>query len=206
MITAILTVDHPGDPVAILQQVRDLRLHDQLVVRLLTTGVGDHIEEVPLRYQSNVLMTARQPPQVGDAVGAGIELDTEFLDPARRESRELLSQPQLVQQGEGRGVHRVAAKVTEKVRMLFQDGRSYARPGHDEPEYQAGRTATDNTAACLYLGSRHMMNYQRRGSRPAQVAVRLRSPAASAWFPAAGPAHRRNTHRVHRWQPRDDRE
>jgi hypothetical protein len=111
MALAILAVSHANDPWAVPQQVSDLSAHDQLVAGFLPAGVRDHVEEIPLRYQCNVLMTARQPSQVGDSVRTGIEHDAESVDPTRGKSGELLPQSEFVQQGQGGGVYRVAAKV-----------------------------------------------------------------------------------------------
>ena len=83
MALAILAVAHPNNALVVPQQVGDLSLHDQLIVRLPTTGVGDHVQEIPLGYQGDVLVAAGQSGQVSNAVRAGVELNAELLYPTR---------------------------------------------------------------------------------------------------------------------------
>src|SRR5688572_20006800 len=98
MTLAILAVAHANNAWTVPYHIGRLSLHDQLVVGLPTASVGDHIQEIPLRNQGNVLMASAQPAQVGDTICAGIQLDTELLHPTRGQSSELLPESQLVQQ------------------------------------------------------------------------------------------------------------
>jgi hypothetical protein len=100
MAVAILAVAHANNALAVPEQVGNFSFHDQLILRLRTAGVGDHVQEIPLRYQGDVLVPARQPGQVGDAVRAGVELNAELLYPTKGQGGELLPQSQLVQQDE----------------------------------------------------------------------------------------------------------
>src|SRR6187200_559342 len=59
-------------------------------------------------------------------------------------------------------MHGVAAKVTEKVRMLFEDGGSYTCSSQYQPEHQSRGAAAHDTAASPGRRSRHVMNYPSR--------------------------------------------
>src|SRR5688572_7712218 len=126
MTLAILAVAHANNAWAVPLQVSRLSLHDQLVAGLLTASVRDHIQEVPLRHQGDVLMTARQSGQAGNPVGSGVELDGELVHPARRQSGELRPKSEFVQQSQRGGMYGVAPEVPQKVRVLLQHGCPYS--------------------------------------------------------------------------------
>jgi len=66
-----------------------------------------------------VLVTSRQPAQIGDWDLTGVELGGQRLDEADRRQRvELLSQAELVEHGQGRSMHRVPAEVAEEVAVF----------------------------------------------------------------------------------------
>src|SRR4029453_5124893 len=73
---AILNIAHPTNPLSVPKQIGDLSAHDQLIARLPTTRIGNHIKEIPLRNETDVFMTAGQPRQIAERIRARIELDT----------------------------------------------------------------------------------------------------------------------------------
>ena len=139
---SIANADHP---LLLPQQLGDLGVHDQLVRRLAPSSLGDKSEEVPLRHQGDVLVASRQPAQIGDRDLTGVELGGQRLDVADRRQRvELLSQAELVEHGQGRGMHRVPAEVAEEVAMLLQHRDLNPGTGEQQAQHEARRTPADD--------------------------------------------------------------
>src|SRR5262249_6822714 len=78
------------------------------------------IEKIPLRHQRDEWATCRDMAEIGKvhfhpADDAGSR--TQFL---MRALQELVEQPKLIDDLQGRGMNRVAAEVAEEVGVLFQ--------------------------------------------------------------------------------------
>jgi hypothetical protein len=59
---------------------------------------------------------------------------------------EALEQAEIVEEGEGRRMHRVAAEVAEEVGVLLEHRHRDARPGEEEAEHQPRGAAADDRA------------------------------------------------------------
>ena len=125
-----LPVDVPDarDAVPVAQQLARLGVAAQRERRLLPGRVGQQVEQVPLRHQRDVLVGARQPPQVGDGEAAVVELHLHAVQQPVRDACEALAEAELVEQGEGGRVHGVAAEVAQEVGVLLQHRDLDARP------------------------------------------------------------------------------
>jgi hypothetical protein len=130
------------DPAVLAHEVVDLGGHHDAEVPRLAGGVDEHVEEVPLRYQGDVPVPARKAVEPrGDAAAVEDELDP-ALDPVRQ-CGEPLTQPELVEQSERRGVHGVAAEVAQEVGVLLQHHDVDAASGQQQAEHDPRRTAAD---------------------------------------------------------------
>jgi hypothetical protein len=141
------SVPHPPYPSGFADQFGCLGAHPQREGRFLARGLREQVQQVPLGHQRDVRMPHAQPAEVrdDDAV-AGADREEDFLHPAVRQRGEPLSETQLVEQFQRRGVDGVAAEVAQEVRMLLQHRDLSARSGEQEPQHHAGGSATDDHA------------------------------------------------------------
>src|SRR5438477_10726839 len=72
-----------------------------------------------------------------------------------RALQELVEQPQLVHDLQGRGVDRIAAEVPQEIGMLFEDQNRNPGSGKKEPEHHTCRSAACDAAADRNLGTHH---------------------------------------------------
>ena len=136
----------PGHPAALPQQAGDLGVAPQGERRLGLGGVGEQVEQVPLRHQRDVLVRARQPAEVADLDGTGVELHGRAVEAALRQRGEARAEAELVEQGQGGGVHGVAAEVAQEVGVLLQHRDLDAGPRQQQAEHHAGGAAADDDA------------------------------------------------------------
>jgi hypothetical protein len=68
--------------------------------------------------------------------------------PPPRQRREPRPQPQLIQEPERAGVHRVTPEVTQEVSVLVQDGNLDTRPGQQQGQNHSGRPAAHHATRC----------------------------------------------------------
>ena len=185
-----LPVDVPDarDPVPVPQQVLRLGVAAQRERRLLLGDRREHVEQIPLRHQRDVLMGARQRPQVGDREAALVELHLHPVQEPVRDLFEALAEAELVEQGEGGGVHGVAAEVAQEVGVLLQHGDLDARAGHEQAEDHPGRSAPDDEAGRAPV-IRHMLNLARTDRRRQPPACC--GPRGSARVDVSGPPRNR---------------
>lgn len=124
------------------------------------TGVGgglagQEVEEVPLGHQGDVLVAAGEPGAVGHRVGLPAEDAGEAADLLVGEGEELVAPAELVHQGQGRGVDRVAPEVPEEVGVLLEHHDRQAGPGQqDRQRHAGGATAHDAHTSCCGTGAR----------------------------------------------------
>ena len=64
-----------------------------------------------------------------------------------RKLQEIFQKAKVVHRLEGRGMDRVAAKIAQKIRMLFENDRIDAGAGKEKPEHHPGGSAADDAAA-----------------------------------------------------------
>ena len=143
-------VAHPAHPSALLHEPGHLGAHPQREGRLVPPGLGQQVQQVPLGHHRDVGVTHPQPAEVGhDHAVTGVDGEGHLVQPALRKARELLPQSQLVQELQGRGVHRVTAEVAEEVAVLLQHAHLDAGSGKQQPQHHSGWPTPDNHAGRL---------------------------------------------------------
>ena len=83
-------------------------------------------------------MRPGQPVQVGDGEQRAADMHLGAIQPALRQRGEPLPQSQLVQQGQGGGVHGVAPEVPQEVAVLLQHGDRHPGADQEQGQHQAG--------------------------------------------------------------------
>jgi hypothetical protein len=66
------------------------------------------------------------------------------MDAVVRALQKAVEHPQFVEQPQGRGMNRVAAKIAEEILMLLEHDRRHAGACEQKPGEQARRTAADD--------------------------------------------------------------
>ena len=64
-----------------------------------------------------------------------------------RQLQEIFQKAEVVHRFESRGMDRIAAKIAQKICMLFKDDRIDASAGKEKPEHHPGRSTADDAAA-----------------------------------------------------------
>ena len=145
-----VAVADADDPALLVRQPGHLRVAAEGERGLSRRGVRQQLEEVPLRDQGDVLVRPRQPAQVGDGEQRAADVHLAALDPPLRQRGEPLPQPELVQQGQRGGVHRVAAEVAQEVGVLLEHRDRYPGPRQQQTQHQArGATPDDDATGAL---------------------------------------------------------
>ena len=131
-------VAHAGDPVAVAQQAGDVVLHPQREGGLRLRGVGDQVQQIPLRHHRDIGMRLRpEATEVDEGVQLAVDVELPPLDDAVRQPVEPFEQAELVEQAHGDRVHGVAAEVTQEVGVLLQHGHLDACAGQHQPQKQS---------------------------------------------------------------------
>ena len=136
----------PDHPAALPQQAGDLGVAPQGERRLGLRGVGEQVEQVPLRHQRDVPVPPGQPAEVADPDATGVELHGRPVEAALRQRCEARAEAELVEQGQRGGVHGVAAEVAQEVGVLLQHRDRDAGPRQQQAEHHAGGSTTDDEA------------------------------------------------------------
>ena len=66
-----------------------------------------------------------------------------------RPLQEIVEEAQLVHQLECRGMNRIAAKIAQKIRVLFEDQHIHARARQQKSKHHSSRSAAGDAAAGL---------------------------------------------------------
>ena len=110
-------------------------------------GVGDQVEQIPLRHHRDVGMGLRpEATEVDEGVEIAVDVELPPLDDTVRQSVEPFEEAELVEQAHGDRVHGVAAKVTQEVGVLLQHGHVDAGARQHQPQKQSSRAAPDDRA------------------------------------------------------------
>jgi hypothetical protein len=123
------------------QQPGRLGLHQQPEPRVCRRVPGYEVQEIPLRHQCDLPVPARNAPEVGQQPLPVPHGDVHLGDPLLIQPRELVAQPQLVEQRQGGRVNRVAAEVPQEVTVLLDHRHPQPRPGQQQPEHRPRRPA-----------------------------------------------------------------
>jgi hypothetical protein len=134
---------------AVLDELGDLRLHEQAERRVPLRVLGEKTQEIPLRHQRDKRAVRSDVSEVGhrhrfpaDHAGQPPHLGV-------RQREELVEQTELVHDVERRWVDGVAAEVAQEVSVLLQHHDVDAGARQQEPEHHSGRPAAGDAAASL---------------------------------------------------------
>jgi hypothetical protein len=94
-----------------------------------------------------------------------------------RQLQKIIDQPQLLHDHQGRGMHGVAAKVAQKIRVLLQNDGLDAGPSQQKPQHHAGRSTAGDTALNSQRVCHTLANIRRQHRSPKPGGAR-HSPAS----------------------------
>ena len=154
-------VADPGHLPVLAQQADRIGVHPQLEVRIAPRPVGQEVEEVPLRHEREEGEPARQAAEVGQHIGAVVGRDAQLGHLLVRQLEEVVGQPQLVEQAQGRGMDGVPPEVPQEVAVLLQHHHLQALAGEEEPEHHPRRSTAGD--ATVHLGHADLPDIRRPG-------------------------------------------
>ena len=135
-----------GDASVLFNEFGRLALHAKRKGWIALGVTGDEIEKIPLRHQHDELASGRQVREIGDRHSL---IADDPAQPARflmGPGEKLGKKPELMNDFEGRGMDRVAAKVAEEIGVFLENDDVDAGPCQEKAEHHAGRAAAGNTA------------------------------------------------------------
>ena len=93
-----VAVAHSSHPTVLVQQPGDLGLHSQGERRLGLRGLGEQVQQVPLRHHRNVgVRLATQPAEIDHRDVAPGHVKADLMDLTVRQRRETLPEPELIE-------------------------------------------------------------------------------------------------------------
>ena len=110
-------------------------------------SIGQKIQKIPLRHESHEFRMHRQMREIDHRNRDVADFDFSLPHFLMRQLQEIFQEPQVLHRLERRGMDRVAAKITQKIRMFFENDRIDAGAGKEKPEHHPGRSAADDAAA-----------------------------------------------------------
>jgi hypothetical protein len=171
---------------------RHLGLHDKAKRRIKLRLLFPEVERVPLRHQRQKLAVRRNTPEIPNDHGTAptwpASSRSSWCGCLRNSSRK----PSSWTMSSVDGWNRVAAKVTQKIGMLFKNNDCDAHPRQQEAQHHPGRAAARNATDCfqrlgIALVIVHAFFIMRGRSRSSlqPVAIRTSGPVrkASAKWP-----------------------
>lgn len=138
---------HAGDGLAATDQIDGFRIHHHLERGEALAGLTQEIQEVPLRHEGNERVLGAEPAEIGDPHGRAAKQAVHHLQALVRQLQEPIDQAELVHHLERRGMHGVAAKVAEEIRMPLQHHDVDAGASQEIAEHHAGRPAADDATS-----------------------------------------------------------
>src|SRR5438445_1229810 len=169
---------HARDAITFEEESRHLRLHLQAERRVGTRPLGQEIEEVPLRHEHQELAVHGQVTEIRQSEGGFSDLTGECAHLRVRQLQELVDDAELVENLERGRMHRVAAKVAEKVRVLFEHRDADARASEQQPEHHAGGTTAGDDTGSFHHGARIVKSSCRSRSGSASKSIATIFPPA----------------------------
>ena len=129
-----------GHDAAVPDDVGDLVRAQQGEGRNPPGGLGQQVQQMPLRHEADVGVRDPEAGEIGEGERAVGEGDGEPFDVAMRQFQQLLPEPEFVEQVQGRGMHGVAAEVAQEVGVLLQQHHPDTLPGQQQGRHQARRS------------------------------------------------------------------
>src|SRR5215471_14187750 len=138
---------HARHRIALDDEVNDFRPHQQLKLWVLPRLLSKEIEKVPLWHEAEKLAVGRQMCEVCQRNKLIANLAADLSDFLVRSFEKLIEQAEFIDHFESRRMDRVAAKVAEKIGVLFEHDYIDTCPREQKPEHYTGRSTADNAAA-----------------------------------------------------------
>src|SRR5262249_33066044 len=109
--------------------------------RISASLLGQKIEEIPLRHESDEPAMGRQMPEIRERHLGVAEPRLQLGNLLVRKLQKSLEQAELVHELEGRGVEGVAAVIAEEVGVFFQHDDVGSGPREQEAQHHPGGAA-----------------------------------------------------------------
>ena len=141
---------HARDAIAVPDEVDRLRRHHHFQRSKPLAALAQEIEKVPLWHEGDEGIFDVVPAQDGEPHRLAAEHPLHPLQPLMRQFQEAVDQPELVHHLQRGGMHGVAAKIAEEIRMLLQHHDVDAGASEQVTEHHARGPTADDTAAHLH--------------------------------------------------------
>src|SRR5262249_20272619 len=105
------------------------------------------IEKIPLRHEGQEFGAGRKMREIGHWQFGCANLRLEEACFLMRQLQEFVEEAKFIHDVECRGMDRVAAKITEKIVVPFEDERINSGAGEQKPEHHSGGPAANDAAA-----------------------------------------------------------
>ena len=128
------------------EEVGDARAHLEVKARIAARLLGEEIEKVPLRHQSDEAAMRRQMREIGEGHALVADLTRERAHLLMRALEEIVENAELVHDLQRRGMDGVAAEIAQEVGVLLQHHDIDAGAGQQKAQHHAGRAATGDGA------------------------------------------------------------
>src|SRR5262245_24292823 len=106
--------------------------------------IGEKVEKIPLRHKGDEAAASRQASEIGQGESGVAELSVQLVDFLMRQLEKLVEQAKLVHDFKRCGMNRIAAKIAQKICMLFQHNDVDAGAGKQEAEHHPRWSTTDD--------------------------------------------------------------
>ena len=136
-------------------EVGDARAHLEVKARIAARLLGEEIEKVPLRHQSDEAAMRRQMREIGEGHALVTDLTRERAHLLMRALEEIVENAELVHDLERRGMDGVAAEIAQEIGVLLQHHDIDAGAGQQEAQHHAGRAAAGDGALGCYGSGCH---------------------------------------------------
>jgi hypothetical protein len=146
---------HTSDAAVLPDETGCFRARAQIEGRVLLPLLGQKVEKIPLRHQSDEFAVRRQIPEIGYCDPRRADLSGQSLHARVRQFEKCVEQAELVHQLERGRMNCVAAEIAQEVGVLLQYGDGHAGARQQKAEHHPGRSAADDAAGGGDRGFRH---------------------------------------------------
>ncbi len=130
-------------------QAGHLGFHSQMKARIRLGMPGDKIQKIPLRHQRQKFAMRRQVSEIRHRYFEVVKLGADSFVHLMRLAQKIVQKSQFVHQFERGGMNRVAAKIAEKIRVLFEHQHFHSGARQQECKDHSRRAAAHDAAAGL---------------------------------------------------------
>ena len=155
---------NPNNPPVFPKKIGDLRFHANSEVVVLACLTGKEFEKIPLRHEGNEFAAGRKMGEIGHGDNLVDKMGLDLADLLVRLAQEFFQKPQLMHQLQSGGMNGVAAEITKKVLMFFQDKNLHAGAGEKETQHDSGGAASRDAAPCAVLFKHWTRRVHREGA------------------------------------------